>query len=117
MGWQFTCLTILVVEVNLNSTRFIKHEHKGLDMPTHNLIFQAVLEIVTLHFSISLKCEHVSIVQVIYIGVTDYLQKREKEKFEKEEAEKAKRGSKKKRARPRVGPKGFGQKIDNDDDL
>ncbi|KAK1428704.1 hypothetical protein QVD17_17543 [Tagetes erecta] len=54
---------------------------------------------------------------VIYIGVTDYLQKREKEKFEKEEAEKAKRGSKKKRVRPRVGPKGFGQKIDNDDDL
>ncbi|KAK9057597.1 hypothetical protein SSX86_022433 [Deinandra increscens subsp. villosa] len=54
---------------------------------------------------------------VIYIAVTDYLQKREKEKFEKEEAEKAKRGGKKKRARPRVGPKGFGQKIDDDDDL
>ncbi|KAF5821568.1 hypothetical protein HanRHA438_Chr01g0015781 [Helianthus annuus] len=54
---------------------------------------------------------------VIYIGVTDFLQKREKEKFEKEEAEKAKRSGKKKRVRPRVGPKGFGQKIDNDDDL
>ncbi|KAL8215235.1 hypothetical protein R6Q57_004684 [Mikania cordata] len=53
---------------------------------------------------------------VIYIGVTDYLQKREKEKFEKEEAKKAKRGGKKKRVRPKVGPKGFGQKIDNNDD-
>ncbi|KAI3682453.1 hypothetical protein L1987_82444 [Smallanthus sonchifolius] len=54
---------------------------------------------------------------VIYIAVTDFLQKREKEKFEKEEAEKAKKGGKKKRVRPRVGPKGFGQKIDDDDDL
>ncbi|KAI7726620.1 hypothetical protein M8C21_025194 [Ambrosia artemisiifolia] len=54
---------------------------------------------------------------VIYIGVTDFLQKREKEKFEKEEAEKAKRSGKKKRVRPRVGPKGFGQKIDNDNDF
>nr|XP_043610589.1 uncharacterized protein LOC122582284 [Erigeron canadensis] len=53
---------------------------------------------------------------VIYIAVTDYLQKREKEKFEKEEAEKAKKGGKKKRVRARAGPKGFGQKIDNDDD-
>ncbi|KAI3788075.1 hypothetical protein L2E82_00717 [Cichorium intybus] len=54
---------------------------------------------------------------VIYIAVTDYLQKREKEKFEKEEAEKAKKGGKKKRVRARAGPKGFGQKIDSDDDL
>ncbi|KAI3830050.1 hypothetical protein L1987_04182 [Smallanthus sonchifolius] len=56
-------------------------------------------------------------VGVIYIAVTDFLQKREKEKFEKEEAEKAKKGGKKKRVRPRVGPKGFGQKIDDEDDL
>ncbi|XP_024975211.1 uncharacterized protein LOC112513237 [Cynara cardunculus var. scolymus] len=56
---------------------------------------------------------------VVYIAVTDYLQKREKDKFEKEEAEKAKRGGKKKRVRSRAGPKGFGQKIndDNYDDL
>ncbi|KAI3667692.1 hypothetical protein L6452_42761 [Arctium lappa] len=56
---------------------------------------------------------------VIYIAVTDYLQKREKDKFEKEEAEKAKKGGKKKRVRSRAGPKGFGQKIndDNYDDL
>ncbi|KAJ9543712.1 hypothetical protein OSB04_023419 [Centaurea solstitialis] len=52
---------------------------------------------------------------VIYIAVTDYLQKKEEEKFEKEEAEKAKRGGKKKRVRSRAGPKGFGQKINYDD--
>ncbi|XP_071720030.1 uncharacterized protein [Rutidosis leptorrhynchoides] len=53
---------------------------------------------------------------VIYIAVTDYLQKRERDKFEKEEAEKEKKGGKKKRSRPRVGPKGFGQKVNNEDD-
>lgn len=62
-------------------------------------------------------CVYVCVIQVIYIAVTDYLQKREKEKFEKEEAEKAKKGGKKKRVRARTGPKGFGQKIDIDDDL
>ncbi|KAL7602177.1 uncharacterized protein LOC111907268 [Lactuca sativa] len=54
---------------------------------------------------------------VIYIAVTDFLQKREKDKFEKEEAEKAKKGGKKKRVRARAGPKGFGQKIESDDDF
>lgn len=55
---------------------------------------------------------------VIYIGVTDFLQKREKEKFEKQEAEnnKKKKGGKKDRIRTRAGPRGFGQKIDEDDD-
>lgn len=56
---------------------------------------------------------------VVYIAVTDFLQKREKDKFEKELTEKKKRGKKKKvRARARDGPRGFGQKIDvfEDDD-
>ncbi|KAF5744584.1 hypothetical protein HS088_TW07G00159 [Tripterygium wilfordii] len=54
---------------------------------------------------------------VIYLAVTDFLQKRESEKFEKEEATKNKKGRKKKKVRARAGPKGFGQKIDDDDDL
>lgn len=45
---------------------------------------------------------------VIYLAVTDFLTKREKEKFEKEEAAS---GKKKKRKVVRAGPKGFGQKI------
>ncbi|KAI4382391.1 hypothetical protein MLD38_008364 [Melastoma candidum] len=54
---------------------------------------------------------------VIYIAVTDFLQKREREKFEKEEAAKAKKGGKKGkvRARARAGPRGFGQKPDPDE--
>lgn len=56
---------------------------------------------------------------VIYIAVTDYLQKREREKFEKEESAKKKKANKKKKVKARAGPKGFGQKIvevDEDDD-
>ncbi|XP_068339829.1 uncharacterized protein [Pyrus communis] len=56
---------------------------------------------------------------VIYLGVTDYLQKREREKLEKDEADNKKKGGKKKRVRARAGPKGFGQKItidEQDDD-
>ncbi|OMO62000.1 hypothetical protein CCACVL1_23078 [Corchorus capsularis] len=53
---------------------------------------------------------------VIYIGVQDFLGKREREKFEKEEAAK-KTGKKKKKVRARAGPKGFGQKLDQDDDF
>lgn len=56
-------------------------------------------------------------VGVIYIAVTDFLQKREREKFEKEEAAKKKSGKKGKiRSRARAGPRGFGQKIEEDDD-
>ncbi|KAK3206301.1 hypothetical protein Dsin_020347 [Dipteronia sinensis] len=54
---------------------------------------------------------------VVYIAVTDFLQKREKEKFEKEEAtKKKKKGGKKMKVRTRAGPRGFGQKIDDDDE-
>ncbi|KAK2642667.1 hypothetical protein Ddye_024430 [Dipteronia dyeriana] len=56
---------------------------------------------------------------VVYIAVTDFLQKREREKFEKEEAtkkKKKKKGGKKMKVRARAGPRGFGQKIDDDDD-
>ncbi|XP_062172705.1 uncharacterized protein LOC133878200 [Alnus glutinosa] len=53
---------------------------------------------------------------VIYIGVTDFLQKREREKFEKEEAANKKKTGKKKKVRARAGPRGFGQKIDDDYD-
>ncbi|KAK1357236.1 Glucan endo-1,3-beta-glucosidase btgC [Heracleum sosnowskyi] len=56
---------------------------------------------------------------VIYIAVTDYLQKREREKFEKEESAKKKKANKKRKVKARAGPKGFGQKIievDEDDD-
>lgn len=55
--------------------------------------------------------------QVIYIAVTDYLQKREGEKFDKEEAAKKKKGGKKGKVRVRAGPKGFGQKIVESDDF
>uniref|UniRef100_A0A7N0ULD4 Transmembrane protein n=1 Tax=Kalanchoe fedtschenkoi TaxID=63787 RepID=A0A7N0ULD4_KALFE len=49
---------------------------------------------------------------VLYIAATDFLQKREGEKFQKEEAEKKKKGGGKKRQmKARAGPKGFGQKI------
>ncbi|XVF68827.1 hypothetical protein PTKIN_Ptkin11bG0032300 [Pterospermum kingtungense] len=53
----------------------------------------------------------------IYIGVQDFVEKREREKYEKEEAENKKNGKKKKKKKvtARAGPRGFGQKIDNDD--
>lgn len=53
--------------------------------------------------------------QVIYIALTDFLQKREKEKFEKEEAGKKKSG-KKKKVKAKGGPKGFGQKIEEEEE-
>ncbi|KAL8129919.1 hypothetical protein V2J09_019074 [Rumex salicifolius] len=53
---------------------------------------------------------------VIYLGVTDFLQKRERDKLEKEEASKKKRSRKKARVRARTGPRGFGQKIEEDED-
>lgn len=53
--------------------------------------------------------------QVIYIGVTDFLQKREREKFEKEEAAKKKSG-KKGKVKARTGPRGFGQKVEDNYD-
>ncbi|MFQ6619614.1 hypothetical protein Gotur_000313 [Gossypium turneri] len=54
---------------------------------------------------------------VIYIAVQDFLGKREREKFEKEEAARNKSGKKKKKknVRARPGPRGFGQKLDEDD--
>ncbi|XP_062085010.1 uncharacterized protein LOC133791121 [Humulus lupulus] len=54
---------------------------------------------------------------VIYIGVTDFLQKREREKFEKEEAVQSKKGGKKKKVKARTGPRGFGQKIEEEEDF
>ncbi|RWR95396.1 hypothetical protein CKAN_02473600 [Cinnamomum micranthum f. kanehirae] len=53
---------------------------------------------------------------VIYIAVTDFLQKREREKFEKEEAAKKKKSGKKGKVKARTGPRGFGQKVEDDDD-
>ncbi|MCD9641853.1 hypothetical protein HAX54_028309 [Datura stramonium] len=55
---------------------------------------------------------------VIYIAVTDFLQKREKEKFEKEEAAKKKKSGRKGKvvARARGGPRGFGQKVEESED-
>lgn len=55
-------------------------------------------------------------VGVIYLVVTDFLQKREREKFEKEEATKLKKGSKKVKVKARAGPRGFGQKKIEDDE-
>ncbi|KAH1207709.1 hypothetical protein GmHk_15G042739 [Glycine max] len=52
---------------------------------------------------------------VIYLAVTDFLQKREKEKFEKEEAAKGKNKKRKKVGRARAGPRGFGQKYVEDE--
>lgn len=52
----------------------------------------------------------------MYIGVTEFLGKREREKFEKDEAaKKSKKGGKKKAMRAKAGPRGFGQKIEDDD--
>ncbi|CAD5166626.1 unnamed protein product [Musa acuminata subsp. malaccensis] len=53
---------------------------------------------------------------VIYLAVQDLLQKRERDKFEKEEAEKTKKGGKKAKAKARTGPRGFGQKIEEDEE-
>ncbi|KAG7035392.1 hypothetical protein SDJN02_02188, partial [Cucurbita argyrosperma subsp. argyrosperma] len=54
---------------------------------------------------------------VIYIAVTDFLQKREKEKFEKEEAANKKSGKKKKvKVKAKAGPRGFGQKVEQEED-
>ncbi|GAB4860120.1 hypothetical protein Ancab_011598 [Ancistrocladus abbreviatus] len=53
---------------------------------------------------------------VIYIGVTDFLQKREREKFEQEEAANKKNSKKKVRVRARPAPRGFGQKIDEEEE-
>ncbi|PON75595.1 Transmembrane protein [Parasponia andersonii] len=53
---------------------------------------------------------------VIYIGVTDFLQKREREKFEKEESAKSKKNGKKKKVKARAGPRGFGQKLEQDEE-
>ncbi|PHU01921.1 hypothetical protein BC332_27172 [Capsicum chinense] len=58
---------------------------------------------------------------VIYIAITDFLQKREKEQFEKEEAGKKKKSGRKGKigTRAKAGPRGFGQKVeesDQDDD-
>ena len=50
------------------------------------------------------------------MGVTDFLQKREREKFEKEEAAKKKKNGKKGKVKARAGPRGFGQKVEEDDD-
>ncbi|KAK8484963.1 hypothetical protein V6N13_082488 [Hibiscus sabdariffa] len=56
---------------------------------------------------------------VIYIAVQDFLGKREREKFEKEESAKNKNKNKngKKKVRARAGPRGFGQKVDEDEDI
>ncbi|KAL4319008.1 hypothetical protein GQ457_18G005990 [Hibiscus cannabinus] len=54
---------------------------------------------------------------VIYIAVQDFLGKRERDKFEKEEAAKKKNKSGKKKVRARAGPRGFGQKLDEDEDF
>lgn len=50
--------------------------------------------------------------------MTDFLQKRERDKFEKEEAARKKRTGKKSKigARSKAGPRGFGQKIEEFDD-
>ena len=54
--------------------------------------------------------------QIIYLGVTDFLQKRETEKLKKEDESK-KKGGKKRKVRVRSGPRGFGQKIDEVDEF
>ncbi|GKA30937.1 hypothetical protein Tco_0717242 [Tanacetum coccineum] len=76
-------------------------QKKELALQKHALVLERFLK----------KSKSSSQMQVIYIAVTYYLTKREKEKFEKEEAEKAKKGGKKKRLKVRAMPKGFGQKI------
>lgn len=58
------------------------------------------------------------LVQVIYIAVTDFLTRRERDKFEKEETAKKKRSGKKGNVRAKPGgPRGFGQKVQIDDDF
>lgn len=52
----------------------------------------------------------------MYIAVADFLQKREREKFEKEETERKKKSGKKVKTKARTGPRGFGQKVEGEDD-
>ncbi|KAL0369839.1 UNVERIFIED_CONTAM: hypothetical protein Sangu_0302000 [Sesamum angustifolium] len=75
--------------------------------------------VVSALFFIAFICLSILTIGVIYIAVTDFLQKRERDKFEKEEAAKKKKSGKKGkvRARARAGPRGFGQKIEEDDDI
>ncbi|KAH8520332.1 hypothetical protein Peur_039183 [Populus x canadensis] len=54
---------------------------------------------------------------IIYLGVTDFLQKRETDKLQKEEESKKKKRVKKRKVRARSGPRGFGQKINEDDEF
>ncbi|XP_057953132.1 uncharacterized protein LOC131147638 isoform X2 [Malania oleifera] len=56
------------------------------------------------------------LVFIAFIGLSILtLGKRESEKFEKEEESKRKKSGKKRKVRARAGPRGFGQKIDDDD--
>lgn len=66
-------------------------------------------------YGMLLICDGFAPCQVIYMAVTDFLQKKESEKFEKEEATKEKNSGKKLKIRTRAragGPRGFGQKIE-----
>lgn len=49
------------------------------------------------------------------MGVKEFLDKREREKFQKEETtDKKKKKNGKKKARARAGPRGFGQKVEEE---
>ncbi|KHN33362.1 hypothetical protein glysoja_005404 [Glycine soja] len=76
---------------------------------------QGVATVVSALFFIAFVGLSAITIGVIYLAVTDFLQKREKEKFEKEEAAKGKNKKKKKVGRARAGPRGFGQKYVEDE--
>ncbi|XP_034688461.1 uncharacterized protein LOC117916501 [Vitis riparia] len=84
-----------------NSQQIVSTSDEGVSTIISALLFVAFVALTILTIG------------VIYIAVTDFLQKREKEKFEKEESAKKKNG-KKRKVRARAGPRGFGQKIDEE---
>ncbi|KAG4961375.1 hypothetical protein AAZX31_13G319700 [Glycine max] len=79
---------------------------------------QGVATVVSALFFIAFVGLSAITIGVVYLAVTDFLQKRETDKFEKEEAAKGKNKNKKKKkvGRARAGPRGFGQKVVEDDD-
>ncbi|XP_042512574.1 uncharacterized protein LOC122087489 [Macadamia integrifolia] len=91
-----------------NAQQIISNEDSGVSTVVSVLLFIAFIGLSILTIG------------VIYIAVTDFLQKREREKLDKEEAAKKKKkksGKKGKvKARAGAGPRGFGQKIDEDYD-
>ncbi|KAF6150298.1 hypothetical protein GIB67_033997 [Kingdonia uniflora] len=111
--WRISAITtdVLPPDTTIENTQQIVSSDDGAGVFT---IISALLFIAFVGLSILT-------IGVVYIGVTDFLQKRESKKFQEEEAaKKSKKKGKNRVVRSRTGPKGFGQKVvefEDDDDL